>query len=633
MSQFPQFISGLDLANLVVTGDLLQLSCGAVKDLHAETNPNQQLPVRHKLVSQSNCTTIAFATSPLCPEDHVLQGGDLVSSSALKEQGFPLFESLCSKGNPCFSVHRAAITLFKAYFQELSLLKTQIHDSKTGELLLNSQLIVTGHSLGGSIASLFTLWLLDNIKRTSNKNKLPLCITFGSPLLGDQGLQRAISEHSKWNSFFLHVAANKDLVPRIFSTSQPSPRCKPFGTFFFCSELGCNCVDDPEVVSMLLRSTISQVSAKEMGIDDYSGIVKRLKSRLILREDSQLGRPVLPPLRLGIILQLKAIGVDITVEVTNQGLARVFIRSIGNYSFPLMTQVHRVFCYLLLVFRIANGKSISTQQQQQNNSINDLISELESHENRRAQQMKSIDDIEKLNRVKIKMAYLEWYKKDCKAKGIGYYDSYKNLNSFSDNDVTKYKKLLTNYWRKLVEDAERKPQKEGAYMRETWLYAGTNYRRMVEPLDIAEYYKQKGKRDYQTNGRSKHYILLEQWQKERAEKLAGAPNDKKKQNVAGNLTEDSCFWMNVEEALSSCKQLKDGSNVEKQSAREHLNVFEQYVMDEINNYAVSPEIFLEKSSFMNWWKDFQEIIETSHDSPLSGFMKKCRYRQYEKGQF
>ncbi|XP_011030305.1 PREDICTED: senescence-associated carboxylesterase 101-like isoform X2 [Populus euphratica] len=586
MSQFPQFISGLDLANLVVSADLLQLSCGAIRDLHAEANPNQQLSVRHKLVRQPNCTTIAFATSPLCTKDHILQGGDLVSSSALKEEGFPLFESLCSEGNPSFSVHRAAINLFKAYFQELSLLRNQIHDSKTGELLLNSQLIVTGHSLGGSIASLFTLWLLDTIKRTSNRIKLPLCITFGSPLLGDQGLQRAISEHSKWNTFFLHVAANKDLVPRIFSTSQPSPRCKPFGTFFFCSELGCNCVDDPEVVSMLLRSTISQVSAEEMGIDDYSGIVKRLKARLILREDSQLGQPVLPPLRLGIILQLKAIGVDITAE-----------------------------------------------QQQQNNSINDLISELESHENRRAQKMKSIDGVEKLNRVKIKMACLEWYKKDCKARGIGYYDSYKNLYFSSDNDVTKHKKLLTNYWRKLVEDAERKPQKEGAYMRETWLYAGTNYRRMVEPLDIAEYYRQKGKRDYQTNGRSKHYILLEQWQKEHAEKLAGAPNDKKKQNVAGNLTEDSCFWMNVEEALIFCKQLKDGSDEEKQSARERLNVFEQYVMDEINNYAVSPEIFLGKSSFMNWWKDFQEIIETSHDSPLSGFMKNCRYCQYEKGQF
>ena len=322
-------------------------------------------------------------------------------------------------------------------------------------------------------------------------------------------------------------------------------------------------------------------------------------------------------------------------ETSDQGLARVFIRSIGNYSSPLITQVHCLFCYLLLVFRIANGKSISTQQQQQNNSINDLISELESHENRRAQQMKSIDGIEKLNRVKIKMAYLEWYKKDCKAKGIGYYDSYKNLNSFSDNDVTKFKKLLTNYWRKLVEDAERKPQKEGASMRETWLYAGTNYRRMVEPLDIAQYYRQTAKRDYLTHGRSRHYILLEQWQKEQTEKLAGPPNDKKKQSVAGILTEDSCFWVKVEEALISCKLLRDetSSTSEKQSAREFLNTFEQYVMDQINNYAVSPEIFLEKSSFTKWWKDFQEIIETSHNSPLTDFMKKRRYLQYERGQF
>uniref|UniRef100_A0A6N2LYR6 Fungal lipase-like domain-containing protein n=1 Tax=Salix viminalis TaxID=40686 RepID=A0A6N2LYR6_SALVM len=581
-----QFISGLDLANLVVSADLLQLSCGAVKDLHAETNRNPQFSVRHKIVSQSNCTIIAFAAPALISEDLILQGGDLISSSALKEQGFPLFESLCSEGNPSFSVHGAAITLFKAYFQELSLLKDQIHDSKSGELQVSSQLIVAGHSLGGSIASLFTLWLLDNIKQTYKKTKLPLCFTFGSPLLGDQGLQRAISERSKWCSCFLHVAANRDVFPRISSTSQSNPQCKPFGTFFFCSELRCNCVDDPEVVSRLLESTASPASAEEMGIDDYSGIVNSLKSRLILREDSQLGQPVLPPLRLGIILQLKAAGVEITAE-----------------------------------------------QQQQNGSIDDLISELESHENRMAQQRKGNGGIEKLNRVKINMAYLEWYKKDRKTKGTGYYDSYKNLNSKSDMDATKYKKSLTHYWRKLVEEAERKPQKEGAFMRETWLYAGTNYRRMVEPLDIAEFYKQKGKRDYQTHGRSKHYILLEQWQKEHAEKLAGPPNDKKKQNVAGNLTEDSCFWMFVEEALISCKQLKDESTIEKQSAREFLNKFEQYVMDQINNYAVSPEIFLEKSSFMKWWIDFQEIIETSHDSPLRGFMRNCRYRQYEKGLF
>ncbi|CAK7330207.1 unnamed protein product [Dovyalis caffra] len=582
-----RFISGLDLANLVVNADLLQLSCGAIKDLLAETNQDKQLSetlsVRHKLVSQSNCTIIAFATSPLFTKDHILRVGDLVSSSTLKEQEFPLFDFLCSKGNPSFSIHRAAINLFQAYFQELSQLKAQIHNLKTGELLVKSQLIVTGHSLGGSIAYLFTLWLLDNIKQTSKINELPLCVTFGSPLIGDQGLQLAISRRLKWNYCFLHVAANKDPLPRIFITSQANPQYMPFGTYFFCSESGCNCVDDPEVASRLLKNTISQVSTEEMGIDDYSGIGKHLKSRLIMGENSQLAQPVTPPFRQGIILQLKAVGVEITA------------------------------------------------QQQQNNSINDLISELERHINRMALQMKATDP-KSLNQVKIKMAYLEWYKKDCKTKGIGYYDSYKNLYSISDREVTRHKKVLVSYWKKLVEDAEQKPQKEGG---ETWLFAGTNYRRMVEPLDIAEYYRQTGKQDYKNNGRSKHYILLEKWQKEHTEKLAGPPNDKKKQSGASSLTEDSCFWMNVEEALISCKLLKDetSSTADKQSAREFLNMFEQYVMDQMNNYAVSPEIFLERSSFMKWWKDFQNMIETSHDSPLSDFMKNGRYCEYEKGKF
>jgi hypothetical protein len=125
-----RFISGLDLADLVVNADLLQLSCDAIEDLHAETNPHQQLSstlsVRHKLVQQSNCTIIAFATSPLCTKDHILQGGDLVSSSTLEEQKFPLFDFLRSKGNPSFSILRVAINLFEAYFQELSQLKDQV---------------------------------------------------------------------------------------------------------------------------------------------------------------------------------------------------------------------------------------------------------------------------------------------------------------------------------------------------------------------------------------------------------------------------------------------------------------------------------------------------------------------------
>ena len=55
------------------------------------------------------------------------------------------------------------------------------------------------------------------------------------------------------------------------------------------------------------------------------------------------------------------------------------------------------------------------------------------------------------------------------------------------------------------------------------------------------------------------------------------------------------------------------------------------VMEQIDNYAVSPEIFLEKSSFMKWWGLYEGYIDTrsnSHSSPLISFMKNRSYRQY-----
>ena len=74
-------------------------------------------------------------------------------------------------------------------------------------------LIITGNSLGGSVATLFTLSLLDKFKISTTKR--PLCITFGSPLIGDEGLQEAISNYPAWNSCFLHVVSDHDPIPRV----------------------------------------------------------------------------------------------------------------------------------------------------------------------------------------------------------------------------------------------------------------------------------------------------------------------------------------------------------------------------------------------------------------------------------
>ncbi|KAK2647548.1 hypothetical protein Ddye_015037 [Dipteronia dyeriana] len=122
---------------------------------------------------------------------------------------------------------------------------------------------------------------------------------------------------------------------------------------------------------------------------------------------------------------------------------------------------------------------------------------------------KVFDPHKRLNDMKI-LAYLEWYKRHSK---FGYYDSYKNKRFLEDMDVNRFKKKLNDYWEKMVAEAERMSQKDEAAFRSRWLHGETAYRRMVEPLDIADYYH-KGYKDYITKGRSQHYIKLEKWLEE-----------------------------------------------------------------------------------------------------------------------
>jgi hypothetical protein len=58
-------------------------------------------------------------------------------------------------------------------------------------------------------------------------------------------------------------------------------------------------------------------------------------------------------------------------------------------------------------------------------------------------------------------------------------------------------KHLSDMTKQMVEELSMKPWKEGAPLHTLWLYGRTTYRRMVEPLDIAQYHLNGGK-DYVT---------------------------------------------------------------------------------------------------------------------------------------
>lgn len=117
---------------------------------------------------------------------------------------------------------------------------------------------------------------------------------------------------------------------------------------------------------------------------------------------------------------------------------------------------------------------LTWQQQQKNIDINNLETKLKKLEEIFIHQKKiSFYPSKKLNDVKVHMAQLEWFKMATKNQQIGYYDSYKNMNTPVDHEVVQFHNKLTIYWEKMVEEVQMKPQKEGAAFRTRWLYGGT----------------------------------------------------------------------------------------------------------------------------------------------------------------
>ncbi|KAF8028984.1 hypothetical protein BT93_E1606 [Corymbia citriodora subsp. variegata] len=593
------FSNGLYLANLAVSSNLVEDSWNAISELEQQINQNFLLHFVKRVFPQLEPTTFrSYRDNPViikefhCPNYNIIAFVTLpVTTSHLQEEKdcgqleIPDFQFLFSKSSPTtFRMNSAAISLFNSLPDELSGLKEKVVTSAKSKNPV--PYIITGRSLGGSIASLFTLLLLNKLGPTKNT---PLCITFGSPLLGDSNFQQAVSP---WNSCFLHLVHKDDTFPRLSfcpPTTNQSP-FMPFSTFLLCSESGGACFEAPESVMKLLMSEI--VGNKQSQRVDYRNIIRCLQKRLIHGDCFKLNGEEADLYKTGVATQVTAVRLK-----------------------PI---------------------------QQQDEGTDALIGDIVKHERRVIISRKeAFDPAKELDQMKVYLAYLEWYMKVCKSdgQGPGYYNSFKNARERRDSGVDKYKTILTNYWERVVNEAEKKPHLLDVPLRARWLYGGTSYRRIVEPLDIAEHYK-RGRKDYLKRGRSRHYILLEKWLKQHQEKKGrerAGPSNSKLENIESRLTEDSCFWARVEEAIRLCRLLDSGGSPDG-SEREKLVKFEEDVMELIKNYAVSPDIFLEKSSYMQWWREYDEMLEKrkvelslSSESPLVGFMRNDPCKNYIEG--
>ncbi|XP_057826072.2 lipase-like PAD4 [Cryptomeria japonica] len=605
----PRFSVGRELATLIT-------SCGILDKAWEEICNVSKNNIDFLLKEDDG---VAYVTFPsFSGEDFIVTDSKYGEYDIQNEKIF----SACLKGNDDKKalVHKGAFNRF------LRIVESSDFKAKM-QGLKEQAIIFAGHSMGGAVATLATLWFLQKKAR----NISYFCITFGSPLVGNAIVGEAIGRED-WTGRFCHVVSKYDIVPRMLlapfeSIVEPlgaivphwesimgigyvavthlsipeacktllekilqctstiannypgesglrSPY-KPFGTYMFCSSQGAACIDDSEAVLKMLHFSMQEMPFDQLAgtcVSDHTGYGQILET---ISKDLLNAMPnakvAADAFEMGIALELEAMGVG--------------------------DQNHHASLALRKAGEMKNEQDLNIEK------LNNDLSKSQSL-----------------------MAEVEWYKGRC-TKGSGYYDTFKQHGEKPEFHVNLARIKLRAFWDEIVEKEEKHVLPSDFRCQNKWINAGTAYRRLVEPLDIAYYYRrQKDNKSYLSDGVRPHcHIVLEKWLKEKDQTRAG--RDNKYRTKFASLTLDSCFWARIEEAcqaLTNLQKEQDQHQVLNASLQECLE-FENYIWDIISNKSISVEVFLEQSSFMNWWKQYSSYLQLQtpqwiSSSPLFNFM-------------
>jgi hypothetical protein len=244
--------------------------------------------------------------------------------------------------------------------------------------IVHKTVILTGHSMGGSLASLTTLHLLCLLSHSGGPSLTSiLCITYGSPLLGNMALSQAILRE-RWGDKFLHVVSRHDIVPRLlfcppnsipprFITQilQPS-KCsstnifsitslsdmekvelhrfilmhtaaaaeegklsdhvkirrlfQPFGSYLLCSLEGALCLDNSVVITRMLHLTFASGFLNSCcdKCQSYGDLMVNISQKLLVRKNiSMVEELEKSNYNASVSLAVQALGLNLQVILAN----------------------------------------------------------------------------------------------------------------------------------------------------------------------------------------------------------------------------------------------------------------------------------------------------------------------------
>lgn len=239
-----------------------------------------------------------------------------------------------------------------------------------GVMARSKSIVITGHSLGGTTASLCALSLLCNLQSTSSSTSL-LCLTFGSSLLGNESFSKAILRE-RWGGNFCHVVTKYDIMPRLLFTpleiittqlhfllqywnlSMTSPQFAklavqisdqqkieffrfvishleglvqvgkedvkslywPFGNYLFCSEDGAICLDNAHSIIKMMHLMFTTNASPNVCMDDhmkYGNYVGKISSLFLKKKTLMQGELPESSYEASVVLTLQSFGITTQV--------------------------------------------------------------------------------------------------------------------------------------------------------------------------------------------------------------------------------------------------------------------------------------------------------------------------------
>ncbi|KAL3729070.1 hypothetical protein ACJRO7_033641 [Eucalyptus globulus] len=533
----------------------------------------------------------------------------------LDAAGHGLFAPLtrCYEGEEPVMVHSGVLHRFLHYHLRNDL-QSQIHSL----LAETKSIVITGHSIGGSVAFLIALWLLSYLKSIFPPQSV-LCIGFGSPFIGSESLSRAILRE-RWGGSFCNVVSTHDIMPRLsleqslvltplwqalirfWYTSMISPTSMnfanlqlteegkawllsfaaanmerlvqagegsggrlfwPFGSYLFCSYEGTICLDNAVSVNKMMHLLL-RTGSRNCIVEEhlkYGQYVERLTHQSLKRSFMEGDPP----------------------ESSYEASLSMASNSIGTYQ--------QVSIALMAKDCLKMARRIGPSPDQ--NAVKLAI---------------------RLSKIAPYRVEIEWYKACCdkSAEQRGYYDPFKQRGiSKRESHINMNRIMLAAFWDDVISMMDRNELPLNFHRSLEWVIEESQlYKLLVEPLDIAEYYRSgmhRKKGHYISNGRERRYEILDQWWTERVvtEKLGN------RRTRYANLTQDTCFWARVEEAnewLDKIRRKSDPNNLA--FLRDRLNEFEAYAMKLVEGKEVSADVLAKNSSFSSWLEEWTALNRT-----------------------